>query len=165
MILRLPTYLRSIQSVLASFSKLFCQASWFYFFPEKLLLELPKKSYSSCRASSWSFITCPSPTFTRKYEPTSVNLEPWFWSIIGSGYPGKDTEAHSRCYRSVSRHNPFEPPHDKTNKMTCAPCEDSDQPGHLPSLIRVFAVHTKKAWVLSYPLSAQRRLWSDLADA
>ena len=24
----------------------------------------------------------------------------------------------------------FEPPHDKTNKMTCAPSEDSDQPGH-----------------------------------
>ena len=34
----------------------------------------------------------------------------------------------------------FEPPHDKTNKMTCAPSEDSDQPGHSPSLIRVFAV-------------------------
>ena len=30
--------------------------------------------------------------------------------------------------------------HDKTNKMTCAPSEDSDQPGHLPSLIRAFAV-------------------------
>ena len=43
--------------------------------------------------------------------------------------------------------------------------EDSDQPGHPPSLIRVFAVHLKKAWVLSYPLSAQRRLWSDWADA
>ena len=28
-----------------------------------------------------------------------------------------------------------EPPHDKTNKMTCAPSEDSDQPGHPPSLI------------------------------
>ena len=27
-----------------------------------------------------------------------------------------------------------EPPHDKTNKMICAPSEDSDQPGHLPSL-------------------------------
>ena len=73
----------------------------------------------------------------------------------------------------------------KTNKMACAPSEDSDQPGHLPSLIRVFAVHMKKAWVLryplspqrrlavhmkkarvlSYPLSAQRRLWSDWADA
>ena len=34
----------------------------------------------------------------------------------------------------------FEPPHDKTSKMACAPSEDSDQPGHPPSLIRVFAV-------------------------
>ena len=47
----------------------------------------------------------------------------------------------------------------------CAPSEDSDQPGHPSSLIRVFAVHMKKAWVLSYPLSVQRRLWSDWADA
>ena len=39
-----------------------------------------------------------------------------------------------------------------------ATSEDSDQPGHPSSLIRVFAVHMKKAWVLSYPLSAQRRL-------
>ena len=48
----------------------------------------------------------------------------------------------------------------------CAPSEDSDQPGHLhlPSLIRVFAGHMKKHWVLSYPLSAQQRLWSDWAD-
>ena len=29
--------------------------------------------------------------------------------------------------------NTFEPPHDKTNKMACAPSEDSDQPGHPPS--------------------------------
>ena len=49
--------------------------------------------------------------------------------------------------------------------MACAPSEDSDQPGHSPSLIKVFAVHMKKAWVLSYPLSAQRRIWSDWADA
>ena len=47
----------------------------------------------------------------------------------------------------------------------CAPSEDLDQPGHPPSLIRVFAVRMKKAWVLSYPFSAQRRLWSDWADA
>ena len=33
-----------------------------------------------------------------------------------------------------------EPQHDKTNKITCAPSENSDKPGHLPSLIRVFAV-------------------------
>ena len=58
----------------------------------------------------------------------------------------------------------FEPPHDKTDKMACAPREDPDQPGLPPSLIRVFAVRMKKAWVLSYPLSAQRRLWSDWAD-
>ena len=43
----------------------------------------------------------------------------------------------------------------------CAPSEDSDQPGHPPSLNRVFAVRMKKAWVLSYPLSAQRRPWSE----
>ena len=46
----------------------------------------------------------------------------------------------------------------------CAPSEDSDQPGHPPSLIRVFAVRMRKYWVLSYPLSAQRRRWSDLVD-
>ena len=33
------------------------------------------------------------------------------------------------------------------------------------SLIRVFAVRMKKAWVLSYPLSAQQRLGSDWANA
>ena len=47
----------------------------------------------------------------------------------------------------------FKPPRDKTNKMACAPSEDSDQPGHPPSLIRVFAVRMKNAWFLSYPLS------------
>ena len=47
----------------------------------------------------------------------------------------------------------------------CASSEDSDQPGHPPSLIRVFAVRMKKTWVLSYPLSAQRRLCSDWVDA
>ena len=36
----------------------------------------------------------------------------------------------------------YEPALDKTNKMTNAPSEDSDQPGHPPSLIRVFAVRS-----------------------
>ena len=44
---------------------------------------------------------------------------------------------------------PYGRPHDKTNKMTCAPSDDSDQPGHLPSLIRVFAIHMKKHWALA----------------
>ena len=43
----------------------------------------------------------------------------------------------------------------------CAPSED----WHPPSLIRVFPVHMKKDWVLSYPLSAPRRLLSDWTDA
>ena len=56
------------------------------------------------------------------------------------------------------------PPSDKTNETACASSEDSDQPGHPPSLIRVFSVCVKKAWVLSYSLSTQWRLWSDWAD-
>ena len=46
-----------------------------------------------------------------------------------------------------------------------APSEHSDQPGLLSSLIRVFAVRMKKSWVLSYPLSTQRRLRSAWASA
>ena len=54
----------------------------------------------------------------------------------------------------------FEPLHDKTNEMICSSSEYSDQPGHSPSLIRVFAVRMKIAasWVFSYPLSAQADL-------
>ena len=59
----------------------------------------------------------------------------------------------------------IEPQHDKTNKMTCAPSEVSDQLGHPPSLIRVFAVRMRKYWVLSYPLSTLWRVWSDWVDA
>ena len=58
----------------------------------------------------------------------------------------------------------YEPARDKTKKTACAPSEDSDQPGHSPSLIRVFAVRIMKVWVLSDPLSAQQRLWSYWAD-
>ena len=52
----------------------------------------------------------------------------------------------------------------QNQQSECAPSEDSDQPEHPPSLIRVFAVCMKKAGVLRYPLSAQRRLWSAWAD-
>ena len=38
--------------------------------------------------------------------------------------------------------NIYEPVQDKTNKMACAHSKDSDQPGHLPSLIRDFIVHS-----------------------
>ena len=54
----------------------------------------------------------------------------------------------------------IDPMHDKTNKLTCAPSEDSDEPGHPPSLIRVFAVCMKKRWVLfiRFTASAFRKL-------
>ena len=54
-----------------------------------------------------------------------------------------------RCTRSFSRperHLPniemlCEPHRDKTNKMACAPSEDSYQPGHPPSLISLRCPH------------------------
>ena len=59
-----------------------------------------------------------------------------------------------------------EPPHDKTNKMSYASSQDSDQRGHPPSLIRIFTIRLKKAWIFkSYRLRTQRRLWSAWADA
>ena len=35
----------------------------------------------------------------------------------------------------------IEPEHDKTNKMTCSPGKDSDQPGHPPILITLHCPH------------------------
>ena len=63
----------------------------------------------------------------------------------------------------------FEPPHDKTNKMTCAPREGSDQPGHppslMPSLIRVFAMRSKDSQGPKASLCGQQTNWSDWMDA
>ena len=82
----------------------------------------------------------------RKGVPYLTNLiSRWFLIII------------SKLLQKIK----YELPHDKANKMACAPSEESDQPGHPPSLIRTFAVRMKKAWVLGYPLSGQWRLWSD----
>ena len=62
------------------------------------------------------------------------------------------------------RNGTNEPPHDKTNNVAVRPAKTQISLGIRP-VIRVFAVRMKKAWVLSYPLSARRRLWSDWADA
>ena len=50
--------------------------------------------------------------------------------------PGKK---HFEPHHDKTRKKHFEPPHDKTDKMIFVTSEDSDQPGHPPSLIRVFA--------------------------
>ena len=67
--------------------------------------------------------------------------------------------------REITRLYWNEPPHDKTNKMTCVPSKDSDQPGHLPSLIRVFTVRSMGSEGPKVFSCRQRRLWSDWANA
>ena len=54
--------------------------------------------------------------------------------------------------------------HDKTNKVSVRSAKTQISLG-ICWVWSVFAVCMKKPWVLSYPLSAQRRLWSDWADA
>ena len=59
----------------------------------------------------------------------------------------KDTHIHPGVQRRIKQQgnvivkNVNELPHDQTNKMTECP-EKTDQPGHPPSLIRVFAMHS-----------------------
>ena len=62
------------------------------------------------------------------------------------------------CCILDSRKKHFEPLHDKTNKMTFAPSEDSDQPGHPPSLISVFIVRSMGSLGPIFASGGQRRL-------
>ena len=99
-------------------------------------------------------------------------LDLWLWhslkifSLFSSMLMDISDSIFYRCYVGIDfwlvkiiQQLRFEPSHDKTNKINVRPAKTQI------SLIRVFAVRMKKAWVLSYPLSAQRRLWSDWADA
>ena len=45
------------------------------------------------------------------------------------------------------------------NKMAVHPAKTQISLGIPQSLVSIFADHMKKAWVLSYPLSTQRKLW------
>ena len=53
----------------------------------------------------------------------------------------KTSSMHSVKEGVYEGHSRIEPPHDKTNIMACAASEDSDQPGHLPSLISLRCPH------------------------
>ena len=75
------------------------------------------------------------------------------------------TRCHANNCELGRRAGLTESPHDKINKMECAPSEGSDQSGHSPSLIRVFTARKKKAWLPSQPLSVQRRFWPGWANA
>ena len=50
-------------------------------------------------------------------------------------------------------------------KIECAPSEDSDQPAHPRSLIRVFTGHCVDSQGSKTSSGGQRRLWSDCANA
>ena len=52
----------------------------------------------------------------------------------------------------------------QNQQYECAQSEDSDQPGHPPSLIRVFAFRSMGSWGSKLSSCVQRRLWSDWAD-
>ena len=49
----------------------------------------------------------------------------------------------------------YELQHNKTNKVACKPREDSDQPGHMHNLTRVFAVHLKGSQVKLYTVDSR----------
>ena len=59
-----------------------------------------------------------------------------------SGQASQKFDIEKKNNKKKNKKKQNEPPHDKTNKMACAPSEDSDQSGHLPSLIRIFAVRS-----------------------
>ena len=58
-----------------------------------------------------------------------------------------DPDETVRCliWICIVRKDIIKPEHDKTYITACVPSEDSDQSGHPPSQIRVFAVRMKKA--------------------
>ena len=58
----------------------------------------------------------------------------------------------------------YVPPHDKTNNVGVRP-ETIQISLDIHPVWAESAVRMKKAWVLIYPLSAWRRLWSDWTDA
>ena len=58
----------------------------------------------------------------------------------------------------------YKPGHNISYKIACVPSEDSDQPAHPRSLIRVFTGHSLGSQGSKASSGGQRRLWSDCAD-
>ena len=104
-----------------------------------LIWTIVKKSASGAPvfflALNWDQNWAPFPT------PTSIfSFFPNCWLKIPKRWKIKKSSSWNSP--EALKCSTFGPPHYKTNKMACAPSEDSDQPGHPPSLIRVFAVHS-----------------------
>ena len=136
-----------------------------YCFPLGIILMsciMPKPVYAICEEQSDSLATQTQssiiPTYVISKISTLVSFYRWteWFSFPFSHIPEVRFSRYMAHNWAAAWQN---------QQSGCAPNEDSDQHGHPPSLIRVFAVRMKKPLVLSYPLSAPRRLWSDWADA
>ena len=91
------------------------------------------------------------PTYCLSMHPSTSTLATFhLWNQKFKSYNVHTWAA--ACQNQQNDLRPNELKHDKTNIITCAPSEDSDQ--HPPSLIRIFTVRMKKPMVLGYPLSA-----------
>ena len=100
--------------------------SSFYFFALKSILVLLAKCNSG-----------------ELHCPATALIERSLWYLLhfkANSQGSADESSHPPSPNSLCCLNKqYEPPHDKTNKMACAPSKDSDQPGHPSSLIRVQA--------------------------
>ena len=79
------------------------------------------------------------PSFIIKYPPYLFH-----WGMMGTHWPVSLTFAHDYFQHRILFETEcvqYELPNDKTNKMTCAPSEDTDQPGHPLSLISLRCPH------------------------
>ena len=103
----------------------------------------------------------PPPPTTHLFEPESFKDMCFFignWALTSESAFSHETHP---TFQSFSN----EPPNDKTNKMTCAPLRRLGSAWASAQSDQSSAVHMKKHWAFSYPLSAQWRLLSDWVDA
>ena len=84
----------------------------------------------------------------------------WSVNLVNTLFWFKKLICHSESLIAL-----YEPPHNKTNKMTCEPSDDLDKPGHPPSLISVFAVCFMGSLGPKLCAGGQQRVWTDWADS
>ena len=65
----------------------------------------------------------------------------------------------------LNSHFTFEPQRQNAYLQTCAPSEDSDQPAHSRSLIKIFSMRTFDSQGCKVSPCGQRRLWLVCTDA
>ena len=76
----------------------------------------------------------------------------------------KDTPPH-KVFLTLKQHKSIWAATWQNQRCESVPSEDSDQLGHPPSLIRVFAVHSMDCYGPKLSSCWQQRLWSDWANA